>query len=467
MRPLLPLRRGIVLRWRATVGAGLVFFLLAVFAVAADSTPGDEVWKKPSPLPMVQDAPPAATAPAPTSTPAPASPAPSVLPNTTNSAPARPLPPTQTVPFGERKLLGPPIVVESPQFEVDAPDMASAQRMLKMAEQLPGLMDKFLPWPDQPPSQVQIELVPAAQADFAGPFVVNADHVGHCTALVRWGPDAKFADVCQAIAQASLESLAVWHNGPDAAARAPGWLALALGKLLEAGLKPALIEELSQQGQTLPQTLPEPSLAQLMKSSRPYGDAQPVVAVYAYWLLRLLDEECPNAAQANVLFSALAGGTDPAKALTAAFPDEFDDPRDLELWWQEGLRDFTFKYSTPAQTMAQSRAQLDQLEYLNLPSAEGGEQHTRLDAAWAGRTDKSVRDTIARELVTGRSLPVEANPVYHNAVVSLLTALEMLHGDDEKKFQAAWAQYLADRAGAETTESGVAAALQGTANLDH
>ena len=45
--------------------------------------------------------------------------------------------------------------------------------------------------------------------------------------------------------------------------------------------------------------------------------------------------------------------------------------------------------------MAQSRAQLDRLEYLAMPDQVGGAQSTRLDHAWVGRADQNVRDTIA------------------------------------------------------------------------
>jgi len=351
----------------------------------------------------------------------------------------------------------------SPHFEVDAPDAASAQTILRMAESLPDFMEKFFPWPAKLPSHVQIELVPPAQVDFTGPYLIQEDDLGHCAALVRWDAETKFSDVCQAISQASLKSLAVAQDGPAAAAKAPDWLALALGELLEVGLKPPLIELLSEEGQAVPVL----SLRQLMTTPGPYGDARPVVAINAYWLLRFLVEQCRTPEMAQPLFSALAAGVDPAKALTAAFPDEFDSPRDLELWWQVGYRDYTRAHSTLALTMAQSRAQLDRLEYLAMPDQVGGVQSTRLDHAWFGRADQNVRDTIASELLAARTLPVQANPVYRNAMLSLLTALEMLHGDDLAQFRAAWARYEQDRADADVIASGVEAALQGTSNTEH
>ena len=186
----------------------------------------------------------------------------------------------------------------SPHFEVDAPDAASAQTILRMAESLPDFMEKFFPWPAKLPSHVQIELVPPAQVDFTGPYLIQEDDLGHCAALVRWDAETKFSDVCQAISQASLKSLAVAQDGPDAAAKAPDWLALALGKLLEVGLKPPLIELLSEEGQAVPVL----SLRQLMTTPGPYGDAQPVVAINAYWLLRFLVEQCRTPAMARAAF---------------------------------------------------------------------------------------------------------------------------------------------------------------------
>lgn len=438
MRPCPPVCVGIAPRLRRACALGLAGLILTGSALAAATSSG-EAWIRPVP-------------PSPTPPPAKAAPA----------KPEEPLPPTQNVPLGARPLLGPPVVRESSPFEIDAPDMASAQTVLRMAQALPGLMAKFFPWPEMPPSLVQIELVPAAQVEFVGPYLITTDRTGHCMALVRWGPDTKLSDVCQAIGQASLKSLAAWRDGPDAVAKTPDWLGLALGKFLEVGVKSPLIEELSQDGEALfqhGQTVP--SLRQLMITPGPYGDAEPVLTVYAYWLLRFLNDQCRTQAQAEALFSSLAAGMAPVQALTAAFPDEFDDPRDLELWWQVGYRDFVRAHATPAQTIAQSRAQLDQLEYVLLLDKDGNPQRTRLDQAWDGRTDKTVREAIANELLAGRSLPVEANPIYHNATLSLLTAVEMLHGDDQKKFTDAWAAYLADRAAAEIIASGVEAALLG------
>jgi len=440
---------------RLAAGLGVLGLVFIRPAGAQNLAPG-EVWIRPVPaLPAASDV--SANAAANKSA------------KSAAAAPEVSISPTSVVPMGARPLLGPPDVRESPPFLIGAPERASGQAVLHLAQRLPDLMAKFFPWPPKPPFLVEIELVPAASVEFVGPFLITVDSAGHGVAQVRWGPETKFSDVCQAVAQVSLKSLAVWRGGPAAAAKTPDWLALALGKLLEVGLKPPVIEELSQQGQTMLEQKAVLSLRQIMTTPGPYGDAQPVVAVNAYWLLRFMSDQCRTPAQAEALFAALAIGTDPAKAITTAFPNEFDDPRDLELWWQVGYREYTRAHATPAQTIAQSRAQLDALEYVLLPDGNGGTQRTRLDQAWGGRADKAVRDAIAMELITGRTLPVQANPIYRNAMVSLLTALELLHGDDEKKFTDAWAVYLTDRADAEAIADGVEAALGeagGTSNIE-
>jgi hypothetical protein len=444
------------------------WFSLSCFPLSAQVLPEDAFSLTPVAPPPAATAtapqnPPAVAAPAPLAVPpppvviAPAASAPAVVAPATPALPAEPSPPTQIVPLGTRPLLGPPVVLEEQPFEVDAMDNDSALAILHLAQSLPGIASRFFSWPEIKPATIQIHLVPAAVAEFSGPFVITEESNGHCAVLIRWGPSTQFSDVCLAVATVSLQSIAVSRAGYSAAARAPGWLTLAFGKILEAGLKPPLVEELATQAQDFPVL----TLKQLMTPPPvPYDeDAQRVVAVNGYWLARILADGSRNSAVADTLFAALLAGADPARALTDAFPDQFDNPRDLELWWQIGYRDYVRSHAPPVQTMAQSRAQLDRLEYLEIPQKSGGPKPTRLDAAWPARTDAAVRGLIGAEVVQSRSLPVQTNPVYYNALLSLLLALNDLHGDNEKAFRASWAKYLDDRAAAEVTENEVEAAM--------
>jgi len=121
-------------RLRPVAGGSLLFLLLAAFAMADDVPPGVELIQ-PLPPPAIG----VAAAPAATAAPAPL---PKSAPPT---MPDVPPPPTKSVPLGERQLLGAAVHREGKHFEVDAPDNASVQTVLRMAEQLPELMEKFFP----------------------------------------------------------------------------------------------------------------------------------------------------------------------------------------------------------------------------------------------------------------------------------------------------------------------------------
>jgi len=203
-----------------------------------------------------------------------------------NSAPSHPadapvVSPTQSVPTGVRPLRGPPLGQSSGAFEVEAADYPSVQAVLGLAQHLQVLLTKDLPWPDFTPGVIRIQLVPAAQAVFSGPYLVNTDSEGHHTALIRWGPDTALSDVCLALARVTIESVATWHNA-TAGNKAPEWLKLAYGKLLEAETKPAIVDEFAAQARRQPML----SLRQIMTAENPSADDLPLLALNSYWLAR-------------------------------------------------------------------------------------------------------------------------------------------------------------------------------------
>jgi len=364
------------------------------------------------------------------------------------------LPPTQSVPTGVRPLRGPPVVSSVGAFEVDAMDYPSAQAVINLAQHLRTIISKDLLWPDLPPGAIQVQLVPAASADFAGAFVITVDADGHRTARVRWGPDTALADVCLALSRVTLESMAAAHS-TSAAQQAPEWLKLAYGKMLEAETKPAIIDEFSAHARQQPIL----SLRQIMTAQNPAADDLPLLELNAYWLAHFLEIRCGTSANTQQLFSALAAGADPAAALDTAFPGQFADARDLELWWEVGCRDLTNQHLSPVFSLTQSRALLDRLEFVDLPRSNAGTERTRLDAIWASRADKTIQQNLATIILNAAPLPLQVNPVYKNALLSLLHAMTLLSGNDEKAFQAAWVQYQSDRTDAERIESSVEKAL--------
>jgi len=283
--------------------------------------------------------------------------------------------------------------------------------------------------------------------------VVNKDSDGNYTARVRWGPATALSDVCFALGNVVVESVASWHS--RAAVQVPDWLRLAFGQMLEVESKPAIMDEFSAKARRQPIL----SLRQIMTAQNPSADDLPLLALNAYWLAHFFEDQCRTSANAIQLFGPLASGADPAQTLATAFPNQFVDARDLELWWEVGYRDLIHEHRSPVLTMAQSRALLDRLEYVDLPQPNSGGQRIRLADAWASRSDKALQGQLASIMLNAGSLPLQVNPVYKNALLSLLRALTQLSGADEKAFQSAWTQYLADRADAEAIEAGVEQAM--------
>jgi hypothetical protein len=356
--------------------------------------------------------------------------------------------------MGVRPLRGSPVVLPEGAFEVDAADYPSAQAVIGLAQQLRTLMAKDLPWPDFPDGAIHIQLVPAEQANFTGPFVVSTDRDGYRTLQVRWGSATSLPDICLALSHIMVESVVARHD-PTAANHVPVWLTLAFGKMLEAETKPALVDAFSADARRQPIL----SLRQIMTAQNPSADDLPLLALNAYWLAHFFEVQCRAPGSAPQLFGSLANGADPVSALTTAFPGQFGDARELELWWEVGYRDLTNQHLSPVFSMEQSRALLDQLEYFDLPRAKHGAQRVRLGDAWASRADPALQQQLTSIMLKAGPLPYQVNPVYKNALLSLLRSLTQLSGRDEKTFHADWTQYLADRADAEAIEASVEKAM--------
>ena len=362
---------------------------------------------------------------------------------------------------GAKLLAAKPEVLESDYFEVAGPDYASAVTVLQMARALQSNLAKYFAWPEAGRVRaIQVQLVPVAQADFAAPFKVLAEaRDGHRIALVRWSAETKFSDVCLAMSSAALEQLVMWQAGPAAAAKTPDWLRIGFGVELEAGLKPAVLDQLAEQAESVPSL----TLRQIMTAHGPYGDALPVLEVNAYWLTRFLQEEARMSGtpeKATALFQALAAGTAPVDALRAAFPGEFTDAQTLEMWWAVGYRDLAARHKLPVQSMAQTRAELDGWQSLVIEVA-GHDRKVGLEEAWASRALPQTKAAVQEQLDEARAGLPWANPVYYNAVWSLAACLEALRHDDAAAYQAAWKRYQDDRAKAEATEAEVTAAMGG------
>lgn len=364
-----------------------------------------------------------------------------------------PLSPTQAVPPGVRELKGLAVSYapkDSP-FEVDAPDFASANRVMEICDRMKVLADKFFTWPDKP-GRIQIQLIPAARANFAGPFVIQPSSSGRPMVLVRWSAETTFFDMNQAVCGVTLQNINYAKDG-EIAGQVPDWLKLGLAAWLEVGFKPALMDQLVDETRRVPLTM-----RQIMTARAPTGPDVLILKVNAFWLVMFLNDQCANANVAHALFNALAVGIDPAPLLGTAFPGKFDDPRALELWWQIGLRDELAAHAAPFQSITETRTLLDDLERIQLVRANIP-QRVRLDEAWESHADKDVVATLEKTLLSVRYVPNRASPVYKNALVSLMIALQQFHDGDKKAFDFAWKQYLADRSNSEATEDLVNAAM--------
>lgn len=275
--------------------------------------------------------------------------------------------------------------------------------------------------------------------------------------LVRWSAETTFFDMNQAVCGVTLQNINYAKDG-EIAGQVPDWLKLGLAAWLEVGFKPALMDQLVDETRRVPLTM-----RQIMTARAPTGPDVLILKVNAFWLVMFLNDQCANANVAHALFNALAVGIDPAPLLGTAFPGKFDDPRALELWWQIGLRDELAAHAAPFQSITETRTLLDDLERIQLVRANIP-QRVRLDEAWESHADKDVDATLEKTLLSVRYVPNRASPVYKNALVSLMIALQQFHDGDKKAFDFAWKQYLADRSNSEATEDLVNAAMTDSAS---
>jgi hypothetical protein len=346
------------------------------------------------------------------------------------------------------------VVLESQFFEVAGPDYASTQTVMQMTRRLQADLGRYFTWPDMQVRAIQVQLVPVAQADFSAPFVVLAEKDGHRIALVRWSADTKFRDVCLAMSSAALEQLVQWGDGLAAAKQVPDWLKIAFGLELETSLKPGAQDILAEQAGRLPVL----TLRQIMTARGPYGDALPTLEVNAYWLARFLQAETGGEGGTRTLYRALAAGQAPSDVLRAQFPGRFAQPEDLDLWWAVGYRELVAGRAPPVQTMAETRALLDDLQAIVVEAA-GHDTRIGLEAAWPVHATPRAKAALQMQLDEARARLPWANPVYYNALWSLAACLETLMKNDEGKYEAAWKRYTDDRARAEATEYQVVGAL--------
>jgi hypothetical protein len=353
-----------------------------------------------------------------------------------------------------KPLIAVPVVMESRYFQVAAPDYASAQTVLQMARRLEANLGRYFTWPNMEVRAIQVQLVPAAEANFAAPFKVLSEEQGHRVALVRWDADTKFTDVCLAMSSAALARLVAWQNGAAEADKVPDWMKIGFGMQLETSLKPAAQDrEVAQAG-----LLPVLSLRQIMTAKGPYGDTLPVLTVNAYWLLRFLVQEAGDQDRAKPLIQKLAAGQAPADVLLAAFPGKFSDPQSLEMWWAVGYHEMLAERAPPIHSMAQTRALLDGLQAI-VVEAGGQDRKIGLDAAWPVRQSARARAALQLQLDSTRAELPWANPVYYNSVWSLAACLQTLLKNDKPAYEAAWQHYTDDRAKAEATQGIIMKAL--------
>ncbi len=410
--------------------AGLVAWLAqAVLAVAAMETP----------------LPPAANLTATTPT-APATPAPAMA-----EAPA-----VQSAQVPGDALTDLPLQLsESSYFEVVGLDSISVQGVMRMALRLKSILELYFTFPAGSARPIQVKLVPPTLADFSGPFDVRSESSGHRIIRVRWDDKTTISDVCQALSSGALERLAVWRGGVDSGAKVPDWMKVAFGEILEVSLYPAVADDFFEEATRQPSL----SLRQIMTATGPYDASQrAVLGVNAYWLTRFLEDEAGGAAQVSPLLVALAGGTPPPEALSQAFPGRFSDGATLELWWAVGYRDMISRKTPPLQTMAQTRALLDDLESMVIEAA-GHDQRLSVGDVWSQRTAPKVRAALKTRFDRAREALPTANPVLYNALLSLGTSLEALQHDDATAFRAAWKRYQVDRTQGEAVMAEVQSAL--------
>lgn len=321
------------------------------------------------------------------------------------------------------------------------------QTVGQLSDQMVRLGKRLLPVPERPPQPVLVRLIPETHTEFTQPYLVRQQPNGSIYVLIRWGPNTRFQDCCRALASGLLQRTALWHYGPSGPARIPAWFELGMGEMLAATVRPAIVDTYRNQ---ILRDGPMP-LASILDSPPPLAPDAAQAALNAYWFLRYLENQSPNLAAYRRLCSAFLAGMEPIPVLIKAFPGQFSNMQELELWWEVGFQATARSRQPPFHDLASSREIIRRMAFVVFED-DGQDLRVGGEELRQHRDNPALHEAIEQRV---REIKVEIqkiNPAYYNAMLSLGLFLKAAIEEEDEAYAKAAARFTADFAAAQNLE---------------
>lgn len=297
-------------------------------------------------------------------------------------------------------------------FQVIGTDFDGTQTVGAMADQMERLGLRYFPESRNIPEPIRVTLLSAPAFD--GAYTVSMQPNGNYFVYIRWDSDTRFGDVCQALASAFTRRVAIWRYGQSYGPKTPHWLELAFGQLLEAAIRPGYAD--TQREKAL--VRPPMGLDELLTARGPFDIDQEKVALNAVWFFRLLENRIPDRTLFRRVLAAFLKDLNPSYVMVKAFPGQFENQEQLEMWWAVGFQSMARSRETPFFTMEQSRELVRSLAIVTA-SVNGQDRRMAGPTLWQNRQVEEVMSALE---MRHREIKLElqrVNPVYYNAVLSL------------------------------------------------
>ncbi|MGE9296958.1 MAG: hypothetical protein ACQKBV_11780 [Puniceicoccales bacterium] len=297
-------------------------------------------------------------------------------------------------------------------FRVVGTDFGALQTVGAMTDQMERLGLRYFPEMRELTEPIQVTLLPSP--DFSENYRINFQPNGNYFVYIPWNGDTRFGDVCQALASAYIRRTAVWRYGREAGAKAPDWLELAFGQLLEATIRPGYADTQGDEALIRPPL----GLMELLEAEGPFDLEQRRVALNAVWFFRLMENRITDRKLFRKVLAAFLQDLNPSYILVKAFPNRFESEQDMEMWWAVGFQAMARGRETPFITMEQARETVRSLAILTV-DIDGADRRLAGPVLWELRARDNVRSALE---LRQREIKLElqrVNPVYYNAVLSL------------------------------------------------
>jgi hypothetical protein len=308
-------------------------------------------------------------------------------------------------------------ITQNNYFQIAGEDYISVQYVTHMAQKAGEYGSSLVAMSNALPLPILVELVPPDKAGFDSAFLIRPQPNGDVHVRIRWGEDTEFAQVCQALMSGYLVRCAIWRFGVEAAADVPDWFELGAGLGLELELRPALIDETvlsSREDNPWPLT----RLFALKGS-----ESDPEARRQCLWLLRFLQNQSPERDHFRRLMAGFLKNLPPFHLLVSAFPDQFTNQQNAELWWAVGYEMAIRARSAPFYSLDESIRLLRDSASITA-ELDNGDVRARIHELFPYRGNPLMQKAALQRLREIKLQLQKVNPVYYNSLLSLGTVYE-------------------------------------------